>query len=485
MNASCARVAQRILFFIVMFPLYAIEERWNWNAINWKRTITFPANFLWGTADSAFQVEGIISADGSMIQNSWTVWEKQLVHRDGRYEPRFHPDKRAGIACDRWNLYKQDVQLMKEIGIQAHRFSIEWTKIEPQRGVFDEAAMQHYIDYIQELIDNDIEPVPTFFHHLWPLWFEYPEEVKRGTRGMAFEDARNIADFVAFAAYVFATIYKRVRNSHKIRYWLTFNEPLGEALAAYVYPLYPPGKRYRIRQCGIVAKNMLDAHIAIYDACKKINPNAQIGFAHLMHPLHPYHPWNPLDWIPAKIFNYLMNLAAIRYFKTGYFHWMWLYRGYNPDAPKKLDFIGVNYYTHGIIKMFKEVVRPDEILADGPDGKHGKPFYPEGLYYSLKQVAQLGIPILVTENGCATDDPALREEYIKKHLYVIDRCRREGMDIRGYFFWTLMDCFGFNSGQHRKHGIYEVNFETQERTLRPSSQYLLDVIQRHNMLYKK
>ena len=135
--------------------------------------------------------------------------------------------------------------------------------------------------------------------------------------------------------------------------------------------------------------------------------------------------------------------------------------------------------------MFKEVVRPDEILADGADGKHGKPFYPEGLYYSLKQVAQLGIPIIVTENGCATDDLELREEYIKKHLYVIDRCRREGIDIRGYFFWTLMDCFGFNSGQHRKHGIYEVNFETQERTLRPSSKYILDVIQQHVRRYKR
>lgn len=477
------------------------EERWNWNKISIKN-IVFPCNFIWGTADSGFQTEGVVTANGQEIENSWTFWEKQIIEKNGIKQPRVPLEKRAGKACERWTRYPDDLRLEKELGMNAHRFSIEWSKIEPEKGVFDHDAMQHYIDYTWEMIKNGLIPIPTLFHHTWPLWFEYPNQKTRTTknaRQLAFEDARNIQDFVEFALYVL-NAFKNAGLLEHVKLWLTFNEPIGYALAAYVDGKLPPGKKLHIKLAGIVAKNMLDAHIAIYDAFKKINPELKISFAHMMNPIQPYYPWNPLDYAPAKIFDYLINDVAIEYFKTGNFYWLntlgwedlsldklWdkmrtltfnlgiFSVEHNPNAQGKLDFIGVNYYTHTLLKMFKQAARPDEKLADNYEVPIIKAMYPEGFYYSLKKAATLKIPILITENGfAATTD--LRDEYLKKHLYVVYKAMKEGIDIRGYLFWTLTDCFGWNSGQHSRHGIFAVDFDTQQRTFRSGAQYLIDVI---------
>lgn len=452
------------------------DNRWDWSNIDLS-SIIFPRNFIIGTASSAMQTEGTITVHNKSTVNSWTIWESQYIFKNGILQPRFEPTRRVGSACNHWNLYAIDFKLAADIGIKAHRYSLEWSKIEPKKGVFDEEAMQHYIDYTWELIKNNIIPIPTLFHHTWPLWFDYPEHGpnEKNPHKPGFQDARNIADYVEYAVYVF-TSFQKAGLLKYVKLWLTFNEPVGHTLAAYIYAKYPPGKKYRFRLCGIVTKNMLDAHIAAYDAFKSIDPSVKISFAHMMQPIQPYHTWNPLDQLPAIIFDYLLNDAALLYFKTGYFNWAWLVRGFNENARNKLDFIGVNYYTHTLLKLFKEATRPDEQLSDPYDDKEGKAMYAEGLYYSLQKAAQLNVPIIVTENGFASDNNKLREEYIRKHLYVILKCMEEGIDIRGYLFWTLTDCFGWNSALHSKHGIFKVDFETQERTLKESAQCLIDIM---------
>jgi beta-glucosidase len=476
-------VKHNYLFLLLAFlnfnsiqTIFDYEERWDWDSIN-TYTLAFPQNFIIGTASSAMQTEGIISANGQTTHNSWTAWEAEEIIKDGIIQPRISPTRRVGAACEHWYRYADDFKLAAGLGFRAHRFSIEWSKIEPEKGVFDEAAMQHYIDYTKELIANGIIPIPTLFHHTWPLWFDYLEQNpdEENPRKPAFQDSRNIQDFVDYALFVFKS-YQLAGLLDVVKLWLTFNEPVAHALAAFVYSKYPPGKKYKFRLCGQVAKNMLDAHIAVYDALKEIDSSVKISFAHMMQPIQPYYPWNPLDQLPAKIFNYLLNDVALLYFKTGYFNWAWLVREFNPDAINKLDFIGVNYYTHTLLKMFKESERPDEKLSDPYDDKGGKALYAEGLYISLKKAAKLNVPIIITENGFATDTIELKEEYIKKHLYVILKAMDEGIDIRGYLFWTLTDCFGWNSSHHSKHGIFKVDFKTQERVFRASSQYLIDVI---------
>lgn len=446
------------------------EERWNWKKIPFL-DVEFPQSFLWGTSESAIQAEGTVSANNKITENSWTLWESEEIIINGVKQPRVPMNERVGDACQRWTRYKDDVQLIKNLGMNAHRFSIEWSKIEPEKSCFDKSAMDHYIDYARELLNNGILPIPNLFHHTVPKW---TIQIKT-PRMPGFEDAETIKDFTAYAVYVLHA-FKDAGLLERMPFWITLNEPVAHPMAAYVYNTLPPGRKFNIRRAGIVAKNMLDAHIATYDAFKAIEPSLMVGFTHIMQPIQPYRPWNPLDQIPAKIFDYLVNDVGLEYFKTGYFNWIWLVKDYNEDAINKLDFIGINYYTHTLVSMFKERARPDEKLSEAYDGKKIKAIYPEGLYLSLQKAATLGVPIIITENGFAYDNIELRDEYIKKHIYVLYKAMQEGIDIQGYLFWTLTDCFGWTSARQSTHGIYKVDFTTQERTFRPSAQYLVDVI---------
>ena len=229
----------------------------------------------------------------------------------------------------------------------------------------------------------------------------------------------------------------------------------------------------------------MNAHVAVAQEFRKINPQAKIGIAHMCHPIDSFTSWNLFEKSISKLFSYLMNETTIQFFKTGKFKWIspWTW-GYNEHAPGSLDFFGVNYYTHTTIKQFspfrmEAAIRPDEKIVDFSErAERSKVMYPEGLYRSIVRASKLNIPIYITENGAATDDPQLKTEYLQKHLYVISRAIAEGYDVRGYFFWTLTDCYSWNKGYGNKHGLYAVDFETQERTFRPANQYLIDTIRR-------
>jgi beta-glucosidase len=443
----------------VSSSFHAREISWNWNKIN-TEDIFFPPQFLWGCADSALQTEGIQTVDDKSVETSWTLYEKAQGYTE-----------QVGNACERWDRYKDDIGLLKNVGMGAYRFSIEWAKIEPHEGHFDRKAMQHYIDEVDELLAQGIVPFLTLFHHSAPVWFMN----KKG-----FEKSENNAYFIRYGLYVFRHLQE------KVKYWILFNEPIAYAFEGYFRGKYPPGKK-SLALAGKVTKHQLNAHVGLAWQMKQINASVQIGIAHMMHPIDSYGKWNPLEKIVTKMFSHLMNDSTIRFFKTGKFRWMpaWI-RGYNERAKKALDFIGVNYYTHTTIKQsglkLKAAVRPDDIIIDKSDeAERCKVMYAEGLYRSIKKAAKLKIPIFITENGVASSDPEVKQEYLKRHLYVISKALKEGFDIRGYFFWTLIDCFSWNKGFKNKHGIYAVNFETQERTLRDSCDYLLNTISKFSV----
>jgi beta-glucosidase len=447
------------LYFLLSVPQFLLprEIKWDWSSIN-TTNIWFPKQFLWGCSDSAFQTEGVETAHGKAIENSWTEYEK-----------RKNKLVRVGKSCERWTRFKEDFKLLKSLDMTAYRFSVDWSKIEPQEGVFDEAAMQHYKEVVDELLSLKIKPIITLFHHVCPLWFMQKD---------GFEKEENIIYFVEFARYVFNNLH------HNIEMWIIFNEPVAYAFEGYFRGRYPPEKR-DFALTGKVILNLLNAHVATTKELKKIDPNVKIGIAHMCHPVDAYTKWNPFEQMVTKTFSHLMNETTIKFFKKGTFTWIppWI-RGNNPDAIKSLDFFGINYYTHTTIKqmnLFKmeACARPDEkVIDDCGDSERIKVMYPEGLYRSIVKASKLKIPLYITENGVATEDVDIKEEYIKKHLYVISKAIAEGYDIRGYLFWTLMDCFSWNKGYSNKHGIYAVNFETQERIFRPSVSYLIDTIRR-------
>lgn len=451
-------------FFFIFFPflMSAREIQWDWSEIN-PTNISFPRNFLWGCVDSALQTEGVITAGGKTVKNSWT-----------EFEPTLRRSRGVGCACERWTRYKEDFALLQDIGMNAYRFSIDWSKIEPNEGIFDQEAMQHYIDVVDELLELGITPVICVFHHVSPLWF-------MGKGG--FEHKRNIRYFERFATYVFRHLHA------KVKFWIIFNEVVAYAFEGYFRGKYPPGKN-DLALAGKVVFNQLNAHVQTALRFRAIDRNAKIGIADFCHPLDAYNPWNPLAVAVCKWFSGLINETTINFFKTGKFRWTppWV-RGTNKKAPGTLDFFGVNYYTHTTVKQtgllsMEAAIRPGDKVVDRSErDERSKVMYPEGLYRSIMRASKLGIPIYITENGAATNDPVLKEEYIKKHLYAVSRALADGYDVRGYFFWTLTDCFSWNKGYENKHGIFEVNFETQERSFRQSAQYLVDTVKRFREIH--
>lgn len=441
--------------------IFAKEVHWNWKKIN-VAEIYFPGNFLWGCADSAWQTEGRQTVDGQSIENSWTEYEK-MVDSDGT---SVHDREPVGNACERWTHYQEDIQLMSNLGMNAYRFGVEWSKIEPEEGVFDERAMQHYIEMVDAMLAQGITPMITLFHHTYPLWF-----LKKG----AFEKKENMQHFVRYALYVFQRLHD------KVPFWLVFNEPISFSIEAYFRGHYPPRKK-SLRLAGKVARNQLRTFVDVSKLFKAMDPHVQIGVAHIIQPLDVYHRWNPAERVAARLFNFLINKCLIEYFRTGKFNWAFMVRDYNADAPNSLDFIGVNYYTNTRLKQtgffhMSTSRLPDEQVIE-TDKTRNKALYAEGLYRAIKKVSVLNKPIYITENGCANEDPAIKDEFLKKHLYALSQAIKKGFDVRGYFYWTLMDCFCWRRGYKPKYGIYAVDFATQDRTLRPGYEYLLNTIRK-------
>jgi beta-glucosidase len=419
------------------------------------QTLAFPADFVFGAAASAFQMEGV-ETDTVPCVNNWT--QSSQVPQ-------------AGIACGHWTRYKEDIQLLKNLGITAYRLSIEWSKIEPHKGVFDEKSMQHYSDVVDELLKNGITPIICLFHHTWPAWFDTQEGMRVDSNGkkqhtgrFGFEAKENIEYFVRYAKFVFEHLHTKVKT------WMTFNEPEGYAIEAWYRGKYPPHKK-NLKLAGIVLKNFLNAHVYVYKIFKNIDPTVQIGFTKVMNPIDPYNPWNPLEQTACSFFSKLLHDATLDFFQTGTFSWAYMVHGKNKSAPDCLDFIGLNYYGHTIIKhtsylwKLEMSKRSTEQCADS-----GKIIYPEGLYRCIKRCAQLKKPIYIAENGLADEYGIYRDEYIRKHLFVISKALQKGYDIRGYFYWSPFDTFNWGSAFNSRYGLYAVDFTTYARTLRPSAQ---------------
>ncbi len=412
----------------------------------------FPQGFGWGVAESAWQVEGDQTAEGT-VENNWAAWDTKLGNKVGK-------------ACERWTRYEADADLMQQCGFNMCRISIEWSKIERQKGVFDVAAMNHYIAYIDALKKRGIEPVVMLFHHTWPVWF--------GEKG-AFEKAENVQDFVDFAVYVFKKLH------HKVKMWMTLNEPEGYIMQGYFRGEYPPGKK-NLALAGRVLLNMLNAHVAVYQKLKAIDCTASIGYAKIVQPIEPYHSWHLLEALVSKIFDKLFNETTLDFFKNGIFAWKILTKTYvsdiNQQAPQSLDFIGVNYYSRTSLKLFLRGTQPfaptpheDEQLTDD-----GRVIYPEGLYRALQRCAVLGKPLHVTEIGLADKNGKHRNQFFEQHIAQIARARNDGFDVRSCFIWTLMDNYEWRHGYETKYGLFAVNFATQERTLRESASHLVEFI---------
>ncbi|MBI65199.1 MAG: beta-glucosidase [Candidatus Marinimicrobia bacterium] len=445
-----------VLYFVISYP----NIEWNWDEID-VDDLEFPKSFIWGTATAAHQVEG------NNTNNNWYEWE---LSYDENNVSRIYNGDRSGLASDHWNRYPEDIKLMKNLGVNHYRFSIEWSRIEPQKGIINQEAIHHYHELINALINSDITPVITLHHFTHPIWFE-----ELG----AFEKEDNIKYFVKFSEIVFSEF------SSDVPIWCTINEPAVFVSEGYFNDIFPPGAK-NPQLSSIVMKNLLNAHVEVYRHLKAM-PNGElvkIGLVKSIFHFDPYRHWHVLDWFLSRVLDNVFTNEPLKFLKTGQssFYMPGLVNDEisNKDAVGSLDFIGLNYYSRMHVQgqlnqhepfIFKTRLR--DIQTD-----MGYPMYAEGLHRALHTISELEVPIYITENGLADRSDEIRPLFIKRYLYAVSQALKDSLDIRGYFYWSLMDNFEWAKGYDMKFGLYEVDFKTQERKLRQGSKPFIDIISR-------
>lgn len=446
------------LFLALYWHIQSPEPHWEWSKID-TNAAKFPREFLWGVASAAHQVEG------DCDNNNWSAWEKA---RDAQGNPRIKNAQVAGKACEHWTRFREDIRLMQELGVKAYRFSMEWSKIEPREGEIDSSALRHYHEVCDALLAAGIKPVVTLYHFTHPLWFE--------AKG-AFEHEENIAAFVRFSELLFREFHEQVEM------WCTINEPEVFASQGYFLGVFPPGKQDP-RLTAEVLKNLLLAHVQVYERLKKLpgGERARIGLVKNIMQFDPSRRWHLLDWLLAHKLNALFTESILDFLRDGDFDFSMpgLASVHHRDAraTRALDFIGLNYYSHLHVQFhwstkefFKFTFPEDATMTD-----MAYTIYPEGFYRALQAMQQLNVPIYVTENGIADAKDDRRALFISRYLYALHRAMQEGSDVRGYFYWSLMDNFEWAEGYDMKFGLYEVDFNTQERRLREGAQAFVNAV---------
>jgi len=395
----------------------------------------FPSRFLWGAATASHQVEG------NNRHNDWWQFEEagRLPHRSGQ-------------ACRHYERYESDFELARSLGHNAHRLSLEWSRIEPEPGVWDETELEHYASVIAALRARGIEPVVTLHHFTSPAWF---------ARGGGWTRPDSVALFARYAARV------AQRLAGEVRFWLTINEPTVYVKHAYVTGDWPPCRPGAWGSAARALLHLSRAHVAAYRLLHSVRPDVMVGLAHSAPFVTACNPASWLDRSAARMRDFALNDLVFRLL------------GVRPVAT--LDFIGINYYARQVVRSRFGSVRTMLFGTECHEDHHGAPrsftpmgweIYAPGLRQVLRRFQRYGVPLMVTENGIATTDETSREAYLNSHLQALGQAVEDGIPVLGYLYWTLMDNYEWTEGRDARFGLMAVDFDTQERTVRPTARIL-------------
>lgn len=402
----------------------------------------FPKDFLWGAGTAAHQVEGDTN-------NQWTVWEQEnaerLAAQGGTDIPDWFPGADAlhaqakdpanyisGAGVKHYQLYEHDFDLLKKLNMNTFRFSVEWSRVEPKPGKWDRKEIDHYKQYVSALEKRNIIPIVTLWHWTMPLWF---------TDLGAFEHRKNIKYFVRYAEKIAAELgVERI---------VILNEPNSYASLSYQQGMWPPqGKNPAL--AFKVYWHLALAHKASYKAIKESLPNIKIGIAANLIDAQPASPHNPANLALVWFGDYLTN-------------WWFLNRIRN-----QLDFIGVNYYFTTYHSWRLQLKNPPKPVSD-----MGWYMEPASIYRILtKTWKRYHKPMIITENGLADEKDNYREWWLKQTIKAIDKALRDGIDLKGYLHWSLIDNFEWAYGWWPRFGLVAVNRKNMRRTIRPSAKWL-------------
>lgn len=394
---------------------------------------SFPPGFLWGAATSAHQVEG------DNRQSDWWLWEQNDVRLDAlRREGKNAEDFVSGQACDHYHRFQEDFDLAGAGGHNAHRLSLEWARVEPEEGVFKKEEIAHYRGVLEALRQRGIKAFVTLWHFTNPLWFaEKGGWLKR----------KNVKYFIRYCKRM-ARDLGDVADA-----WTTINEPNVYAQVAYNWGNWPPQHR-SFTDALKVFWHLALAHRRAYACLHRFTPKAPVGAAinAVSYVAHAPHR------ISTHLSAWLMHMATNHLF-------------YLLTGRRTHDYIGVNYYFRTRLKSLSWKLSPTfvDVQAHGRETSSlGWEIYPQGLFESLVDLARYNKPVYVLENGIATDDDGQRAQFLQTHLREVYHAIREGVDVRGYFHWSLLDNFEWQEGWMPKFGLVAVDRATFMRTPKPS-----------------
>ncbi|HQY92531.1 glycoside hydrolase family 1 protein [Caldilinea sp.] len=421
--------------------------------------LRFPEGFLWGTATSSHQVEG------NNTNNQWWRFEQQpgaIWHGD-----------RSGLACDWWRAAEVDFDLMQSLGLSTHRMSVEWSRIEPEPGRFDHAAIARYRAMLDGLRNRGMKPMVTLHHFTNPLWLE---------QAGGWENPEVVTRFQHFVRFTVNALRDLCDA------WVTINEPLVYVAQGWVRGIWPPQK---ISPLGVVRvfRHMLQAHGVAYRTIHACAPDAQVGYA---MPVRVFQPSDPARWLDRKaagLKRYLAEHIWIMGAADGKIRFPLGFDDYHHALEDSTDFIGINFYTRDLVRFHpdprrlfgEEHYHPEGEFSDsGWRGVYSE-YTPQALHQIVREVNAFGKPIYITENGLPDRDDDQRPRWLLGHLHQLQRAIQDGCDVRGYYHWTFTDNFEWSEGWGLRFGLVELDPETQERRLRPSAR-LFSEIARNNTI---
>ena len=407
----------------------------------------FPDGFLWGSAASSHQVEG------NCTKNDWWQWEQQ--------EGFVSDGSKSGIACDHYNRFEEDFALAEELGHNAHRLSIEWSRIEPEEGQWDRAEVDHYKRVLESMHRHGLTPFVTLHHFTNPLWMS-----KKG----AWLNPQSVDSIARYSAFIAREL------GELAPIWLTINEPMVVVSLGYALGIFPPRER-EWERTSAAARHLLMAHGRMYQAVHEATSHDPlVGAVNTVPYIVPKDPESEADRNAAQGLDQFMNEYFLAGIDTGTIGPPFGDGEEVPGLKGSWDLIGINYYTRNIVTGGGPAVRLRGEIPEGAETTMmGYEVYPEGLYKGIMRLNKYRRPVYVTENGISTLDDGQRNRHLLRHLREVHRAIRDGADVRGYLYWSLMDNFEWVLGYSQKFGMCAVEPETLKRLPRPAAYLFRDV----------
>jgi beta-glucosidase len=415
--------------------------------------LAFPAGFLWGVATSSHQYEG------GNTNNQWHAWERAGHIKSG---------EASGHACDWWDAAsgqaEADFDRAAAMGVNALRLSLEWSRIEPRAGEWDGAALDRYRKLLAGLRARGLAPMVTLHHFTHPIWF-----AERG--GFLAPDAVPL-----FTRYVSRAV-EALRDLCDC--WCTINEPNVYSVRGYQLGGWPPGRVGDISGAVRAQATMARAHAAAYREIHRLQPTARVGWAQHFNTFDPANPRSPLDRLVAGVQDAGFNDFFPRAVLTGRAAFPFgLFAGDLTEVKGTCDWVGINVYARDLVAF--DLRAPTTLFGrrfaapGAPQGDKGVDslfggIYPAGIARVARRVSAFGKPIYVTENGVADASDRLRPWLIAHAVRAMHDAIAEGIDLRGYFHWSLVDNFEWDEGWGMRFGLYALDEKTQQRAPRPSA----------------